>query len=194
MEQENPVLKVFSMVFALLVAAAVLCFCSGCEEDIRDILSVGPDTKHDSDPVAEVGGDGETPSLHGASATGSLVYKYGGFNGGNAAEDPNTQIKDLHISRSKLTYKWASGNLSNWGLSYDDAHALACAFYWDGKQWIGGKFDWISTSRTSRNWNNLNGHYNGWNADAFWAASKRAFCIVSEDGRKRTNLLETKEP
>lgn len=194
MEQENPVLKVFSMVFALLVAAAVLCFCSGCEEDIRDILSVGPDTKHDSDPVAEVGGDGETPSLHGASATGSLVWRYGGFDGSKSVEDANTQIKDLHMSKTGMSYKWAKGNLRNWGVTPDtEAGALACAFYWDGKQWIGGKFDHISTSRLTRDFNNLDG-YNGWKREPFFSASKRAFCIVSEDGRKRTNLLETKEP
>lgn len=134
----------------------------------------------------------QTPSASPAAAP--LVFRYGGFDGSRAAEDPATQIAGLHISRSKLSYKWAKGNLGNWGLADTDAGALACAFYWDGKQWIGGKFDWISTSRTTRGFENIYGHYNGWNPDAFWAASKRAFCIVSRDGRKRTNLIETTEP
>lgn len=122
-----------------------------------------------------------------------LVYKYGGFHGENAVEDPNTQIKDLHMSKSGMSYKWARGSLSNWGLSHDDANALACAFYWDGSRWIGGKFDWISTSRTTRDFKNLE-DYNGWRSGPFFSAPKRAFCIVSKDGKKRTNLLETTEP
>ena len=144
-------------------------------------------------PAADPTADGGQSA--GAAASGPLVFKFGGFHGENAVEDPNTQIKDLHMSRSGMSYKWAKGNLSNWGLSHDDAHALACAFYWDAAagQWIGGKFDWISTSRTTRDFKNLE-DYNGWRSGPFFAASKRAFCIVSEDGKRRTNILETKEP
>lgn len=123
-----------------------------------------------------------------------LVWRYGGFDGSRAAEDPNTQIKDLHITKSKLTYKWAKGSLKNWGLADTDAGAIACCFFWDGKQWIGAKTDWISTSRTSRDFKNLNEGYNGWKPELYWAAPKRAFCIASRDGKKRTNLLETTEP
>lgn len=123
-----------------------------------------------------------------------LVWKYGGFDGSRAAEDPNTQIKDLHITKSKLTYKWAKGSLKNWGLADTDAGAIACCFFWDGKQWIGAKTDWISTSRTSRDFKNLNAGYNGWKPELYWAATKRAFCIASRDGKKRTNLIETEEP
>jgi len=137
------------------------------------------------------------PSVSTASSapeSGSLVFRYGGFDGSRAVEDPNTQIADLHMTRSKLTYKWAKGSLKNWGLADTDAGAIACCFFWDGKQWIGAKTDWISTSRTSRDFNNLNGGYNGWKPELYWAAPKRAFCIVSRDGKKRTNLLETTEP
>lgn len=129
-----------------------------------------------------------------AAASGTLVYKYGGFDGSRAVEDPNTQIKNLRMSRDGLSYQWAKGNLGNWGLSREEAGALACAGYWDGKQWIMAKFDWISTSRTTRGFENIYDHYNGWKPEPFFAAPKRAFCIVSEDGKRRTNLLETKEP
>ena len=112
------------------------------------------------------------------------------MDGSKAKEDPATQIRDLRISGDGLRYAWAKGDLSNWGLSKTDAGALACAFWWDGKQWVGGKFDWISTSRTTRDFKNIRDRYHGWDPDAFFAAKRRAFCIVSAVGRKRTNLLE----
>jgi len=186
-------------VFGILCATALILLC-GCEEGPLWNEVERTWGKHDSSstsdaaanpPAADSTADGGQSA--GSAAPGPLVYRYGGFNGSHAVEDPNTQIKDLHMSRSGLRYKWAKGSLKNWGLADTEAHALACAFYWDGKQWIGGKFDWISTSRTSRDFNNLDG-YNGWKSEPFFAAPKRAFCIVSKDGKRRTNLLETKEP
>lgn len=147
------------------------------------------------EPSADNSGDpGQTAKPAESGGAPALVWRYGGFDGSRAAEDPNTQIANLHITKSKLTYKWAKGSLKNWGLADTDAGAISCCFFWDGKQWIGAKTDWISTSRTSRDFKNLNDGYNGWNPDAFWSAQKRAFCIVSKDGKKRTNLLETTEP
>ena len=123
-----------------------------------------------------------------------IEWRFGGFHGEKAVEDPETQITDLRMTRAGLRYKWAKGNLRNWGVTPDtNAGALACAFYWDGKRWIGGKFDHISTSRTTRDFKNLE-DYKGWRSGPFFAAKKRAFCIVSKDGRKRTNILETEEP
>lgn len=119
-----------------------------------------------------------------------ISWKYGGVDGSKAKEDPATQIRDLRISGDGLRYAWARGDLSNWGLSKTDAGALACAFFWDGSRWVGGKFDWISTSRLTRDFKNIRDRYNGWDPDAFFAAKRRAFCIVSADGKRRTNLLE----
>lgn len=185
---------------ACAVVAAAL-FLAGCEDPEGWGSCDWPWDHHSSSPTATASPE-ESPAVTTAPPTpaaesvaaGRLAFRYGGFDGSRAAEDPATQIGSLHISRSKLTYKWTQGNLRNWGLGDADAGALACAFYWDGSGWIGGKFDWISTSRTSRDWNNLNGRYNGWDPDAFWNAPKRAFCIVSRDGKRRTNLLETTEP
>ena len=119
-----------------------------------------------------------------------LVFRFGGFRGASALEDPATQIGSVRMSRSGMSYKWTKGDLSNWGLAREKADALACAFYWSEseKAWIGGKFDWISTSRTTRDFKNIDEGYHGWDAKAFWEAPRRAFCIVSEDGRVRTNL------
>lgn len=184
-----------AIVYAIVATAL---FVAGCEDPEGWGSCDWPWThSHSTDgAAAETVADDPAPAEAAATAapSASLVYRYGGFDGSRAAEDPATQIAGLHISRSRLSYKWAKGSLRNWGLADSQAHALACAFYWDGRQWIGGKFDWISTSRTTRDWTNLDGGYHGWNADAFWSAPKRAFCIVSKDGRKRTNLIETTEP
>lgn len=122
-----------------------------------------------------------------------IDWRFGGFDGSRAVEDAATQIADLRIARGKLAYRWSVGSLRNWGLADGDAGALACAFYWDGARWVGGKFDWISTSRTTRGLENLGG-YHGWDERAFYAAPRRAFCVVSRDGARRTNLIETEEP
>lgn len=68
--------------------------------------------------------------------------------------------------------------------------SISAAFYWDGSRWVGGKFDGISTSRTTRDFKNIKDGYGGWDWAAFSGARRRAFCIVSKDGRKRTNLIE----
>lgn len=152
------------------------------------------------DEAGETGGEKSADPVQPAKPAESggapvFLYKYGGFHGEGAVEDKETQIANLHMSRSKLSYSWAKGSLRNWGLADSQADALACAFYWspaDGAR-IGGKFDWISTSRVTRGLENIGG-YNGWKPEPFFAAPKRAFCIVSKDGRRRTNLLVTEEP
>lgn len=123
-----------------------------------------------------------------------MDWRYGGFDGSRAVEDENTQISDLHMTRGGLRYKWARGNLRNWGLADTDAGALACVGFWEGGTLVIGKIDWISTSRTTRDFQNLDDGYRGWKPALFWGAKKRAFCIASKDGKRRTNILETEEP
>ena len=120
-----------------------------------------------------------------------IEFIYGGFKGGGAVEDPEVQIGDFKMDSKHMTYKWTMNDMSKWGYGYTDAKALACAFFYDevSKKYLGGKFDWISSSRTSREWENIYSGYNGWRADKFFAAKKRGFCIVSGDGKKRTNFI-----
>lgn len=128
----------------------------------------------------------------GSTARLKLQYVYGGFRGGNAVEDPDVRISGLKINgRSGMSYSWAGGSsLRFWGLSDGQADALACIFYQDANgNWIGGKFDWVSTNRRTRDFKNLNGGYGGWKPELFYAAKKHGFCIVSEDGRKRSNFI-----
>ena len=64
--------------------------------------------------------------------------------------------------------------------------------YWDedAKKWVGGKFEWTDESRSFRSCQNIYEGYGGWEAAAWEYAKKRAFCVVSADGKYRSNLLE----
>ena len=120
---------------------------------------------------------------------GAFSWAYGGFNGSRAALDA-PRIGALKMNgMSGLSYNWVGPNLSAWGLGHTDAGALACLFVRrsDGS-WIGGKFDWISSSRTTRDFRNLGG-YNGWSLTGVPNPTQAAFVIVSADGRRRSNVI-----
>ena len=124
----------------------------------------------------------------------SIVWIYGGVDGSRAVEDPETQIRNLRMDANGLRYDWAKGGCENFGAASgtDYGSTLACAFYLDeaGRRWIGGKFDWISTSRTSRSFENVRAGYHGWDPEAFFHAKRHAFCILPANGKRRTNLIE----
>ena len=118
---------------------------------------------------------------------------YGGFKFENAVEDPKAQIQNLTVTSKGMKYGWKAGStLSGWGLSDTQAGALA-VFAVKGSDGVyrGGKFDWISKSRTTRSFENIRGGYKGWPKDAIDTAKGYAFCIVSENGKKRTNWILT---
>ena len=118
------------------------------------------------------------------------IIPFGSPNCSKAIEDPDTRIKDLKMSSKGLSYKWAKGSLANWGIKdKHDASALAIAGYQDGQSFLCGKFDWISTDRLTRSFENIEDHYNGWDPQAFHKAPHRCFFIMSKDGKKRTNIL-----
>lgn len=119
----------------------------------------------------------------------ALEWAYGGVNGAKAKEDPSVVIGNFKLCRSGMSYSWVNSSLRAWGLADGDAGALACIFYEKGGKYYGGKFDWISSSRTTRDFKNIEGGYRGWNSQEFFDASHYAFCIMSSDGKKRTNLV-----
>lgn len=156
---------------------------SGREETAESVSDAPVETAQaESSAVADASGTAER-----------LVYRFGGFDGSHAVETPNARISDLRVTSSGMSYKWVDGGCEALGASSreDYSHTVACAFYWDEATaaWIGGKFDWVSTSRTSRDWVNVRDGYGGWNAEAFFAAKRRAFCIVAANGKLRTNLI-----
>ncbi len=119
------------------------------------------------------------------------IESFGSPNCSKAKEVSEAQIKDLKISKNGLTYRWATGGCEKLGASSasDYSQTLAVAGYGDGKTFKAAKFDWISTSRTSRSFENIYDHYNGFDPDKFFSAKHRCFFIMSKDGKKRTNIL-----
>ena len=94
-----------------------------------------------------------------------------------------------------MSYKWREGGCELLGAAdRGDANCIAALFVRDADgEWRGGKFEWISTSRTSRSLGNIEGGYNGWPTDAIEKAQGYAFVIVSKDGRKRSNVIVSAE-
>ena len=120
----------------------------------------------------------------------AFPFNYGGISGRGAALS-SPRIKGLRISGQNLSYSWAGPNLSAWGLGHDNySGAYACLFVQrsDGS-WVGGKFDWISSSRTSRHLENVFHGYEGWSLGGVPNPCSAAFVIVSADGRRRTNVI-----
>ena len=116
---------------------------------------------------------------------------YGGFRFENAVEDPAAQIQNLTVTAKGMKYGWKAGSsLKGWGLANTDAGALA-VFAVKGSDGVyrGGKFDWISKSRTTRSFENIYGGYKGWPKNAIETAKGYAFAIVADGGKKRTNWI-----
>ena len=120
---------------------------------------------------------------------GALRWSFGGIDGSGASKT-SASIGGLSASGGGMSYRWTGPTLSSWGLSNTSAGAYACFFVQrsDGA-WVGGKFDWISTSRTTRSFENILHGYNGWSLAGVPNPCPCAFVIVSSDRKKRTNVI-----
>lgn len=146
----------------------------------------------ETDAGESLGSTEAAPSSAPAAASVALDFRYGGFKGGKAAEDPRCRLSGLKIGADSISIKWETGIPVDWkrGSTEKGPMILACAFYEEGGRWIGGKFDWIDEHRSSRSLENVHGGYGGWNAAAWRTARRHAFCVVSADGKWRSNLVE----
>lgn len=119
----------------------------------------------------------------------ALHWNFGGKNGAHAKKT-SASIGHLSVSQHSLSYRWTGDTLASWGIAHSDPGALACFFVMksDGK-WVGGKFDWISTSRTSRGFENILTGYGGWSLAGVPNPCACAFVIISADCKKRTNVI-----
>ena len=119
-------------------------------------------------------------------------FSYGGFHAPGAELLPAAQISGLKLTSNGLSYSWKSGGCESFGASSkSDASRTVCLFevqLADGS-WKGGKFDWISTSRTTRGFENIFNGYSGWTLNGVPNPCNASFCIVGADGRNRTNTL-----
>lgn len=169
---------------AILVPLFLILGSAGCEP-IGSATTQHPKTDgtEETATTAAVAGDEINPAL---------VVWFGSPKCGGAAQVPGARISSLRVSAGGMTYKWAQGGCEALGASGsgDYSHTIACAGYLKGDgKWYFGKFDWVSTSRTSRSWENIYDGYNGWKPAEFFDAKKRAFVIVSSDGKRRTNFI-----
>ena len=177
---------------AILLFSTALAL-GGCATDdarLRELDEALREAVRDAWAKAATSGEAATPASADAAPFASLKWPWGGFDGSKAALSDKARIKALKVTASGLSYAWESGGCEDLGASSrTDASCLACLFCFDGSAWRGGKFDWISTSRTSRDLKNIESGYSGWDAAAFRSAKAHAFCIVSKDGRRRTNVI-----
>ena len=120
-----------------------------------------------------------------------LQWTYGGFKGQQAKLGAQPRITGLKVNNSGMSYSWKSGGCENLGAasSSDWSHTVACLFCYYGGKWVGGKFDWVSTSRRTRDFINIHEGYHGWSPTVFKNATAYAFVIVSKDGKSRSNVI-----
>ena len=151
----------------------------------------GSDSKPVSDDSSVVPEPETKPEANEVQQEALRIVSFGNPNCSKATEDPNAQIKDLKIDKNGLSYRWAKGGCENLGATSksDYSQTLAIAGYGDGKTFKVGKFDWISTSRTTRSFENIYDGYNGFDAAEFFKSPRRCFFIMSKDGKRRTNIL-----
>lgn len=121
-----------------------------------------------------------------------LKWACGGFDGSKALPCEDIEIGNLIVYGKSLKYAYVRGGCESLGAvnKTDYEHTLACLFCkgQDGK-WQGGKFDWVSTSRKSRDFKNIEIRYKGWHPSMLDTAISYAFVIVSADGKKRSNVI-----
>jgi len=116
-----------------------------------------------------------------------LAWTWGGFDGSKAVLDA-PRISGLAVAgTAHLTFKW-DVDMASWGYAHDDPKGVACLFIKRDGKWVGGKFEWVSSSRTFRGLENIRAGYAGWDAKAVGAADSFAYVVVSKDGRKRSNV------
>ncbi|MDD4059151.1 MAG: hypothetical protein PHW08_00435 [Kiritimatiellae bacterium] len=117
-----------------------------------------------------------------------LKWQYGGVNASGAKLD-SPRLSGLSCNGRSVSYSWDVG-MSGWGLGNGDAGAVCAAFFLKDGVWIGGKFDWVSVSRTNRELKHCE-YYSNWGSSGIklpWRG-KVAFVVVSADGKRRSNVL-----
>ena len=183
------------LLLALVCLLVIALFAFGCEDGGHHHSSdaAAPRVSNNSDSAAVVPGVSGTGGAAAAASDplppGAVRWCYGGFDGSRAQHDARCRISSLRVTPSGLSYKWNSGGCEAIGASGPLDISPVCALFFQsaGGSWKGGKFDHISTSRTTRDWKNVHGGYGGWNWGEASAARSFCFVIVSADGKKRSN-------
>jgi len=187
--------NVFPRIIALGTITLMGLMSAGCEDSSRVDGVAWNKAEAPADPTApgasaEAPADPTAPGVSGdAVPYGAFNWPYGGFNGRGASHSGVT-ISGLRFVGNTLFFNYDT-DLSAWGMSHGDAGgALACLFVKNTSgQWVGGKFDWISSSRTSRELKHCLEGYNGWSMAGIPNPCEAAFVIVCPKGGRRSNVL-----
>lgn len=157
---------------------------AGSEAPAADIKAV----PHDAGQVIMLP-DGTGTNVIDDVFFGELQWVFGRFNGADAVKD-GVIIGSLEMDGKGLKFQYVS-DLSCWGMGHTDySGALACLFVCDNdNNWVGGKFDWISSSRQKRDFANIYSGYRGWTLSNTPNPCMAAFVIVSSDGKRRSNVI-----
>ena len=130
----------------------------------------------------------DKPVVGDAVPFSSLQWVYGGFKA-NGAVLSTPRLSNASCNGRVYYYKWDVG-LNSWGLGNGDAGAICAVFIERDGKWIGGKFDWVSTSRSFRELKHLES-YNTWPSSGIKLPlrGKVAFVVVSANGKLRSNVI-----
>lgn len=169
-------------------------FVTNAAQRVVVVLREAQDPAATSTGEHEENGEGAQASSDSPASPSSpvLVFRHGGFNGDRSAEDSRCRISRLRIGSDSLSFHWDTKIPGDWqrGDTKKGPMIVIAAFYQDSSgRWIGGKFDWIDESRSSRSLENIKGGYGGWDGASWTAAKKHAACVVSADGKFRSNLI-----
>lgn len=139
---------------------------------------------------------GGTPTPNSNSSTEDAVdytlldWRWGNFKGAKASLS-SARIKSLKVGSGSLSYAWERGSCSDLDAACSHSNpCCTCALFCrvDGK-WVGGKFEHISTDRTSRGLGNVQEGYGGWDPSALTRADAYAFVILDDGAKRRTNVI-----
>jgi len=120
---------------------------------------------------------------------GSLKWTFGGKPNGSGARNGGVVISGARFSSGGVSFAY-NRDLSAWGYSSGALGGVACLFVRkENGRWVGGKFDWISSSRRSRSFTNVFEGYCGWSLAGVPNPCAAAFVIISPDGKRRSNVI-----
>ena len=182
---------------ALFCLAVIALIAFGCEHPdkhydpaqggfVSSSSDAAAPTPTTTQPVAAPGG--ATAAASDPLPPGKVAW-FGTPKCGSAARVARAEIANLRVSPPGLSYKWVSGGCEALGASGAGDIGPICALGYQtaAGAWKIAKFDHISTSRTSRDYKNLQEGYNGWNWGEVSTAKSFCFVILSADGKRRTN-------
>ena len=121
-------------------------------------------------------------------------WTYGGYNGSNSSSIGDS-IANLKIAGNDMSYSWTIPESEAVKLlgSKDrtEINLYACLFVKTSSgDIVGGKFEWISVSRKTRQFENIFKKYGGWTLSNVPNPTTAYFCIINPKTGKRTNFIE----